>query len=120
MGRISLADRMAVSRTAENSSTLLCATLGVNMKVKYKQCYLSKANSSSQLISQVSWIPVKYAVAGSILKLKENDVWEDGWVVMEVGPDILTEDEVPDSHKAIKVHRERTGDNLPKGKNSSK
>ncbi len=90
------------------------------MKVKYKQCNLSRQGPPGQITKQVSWIPVKYAVVGAVLKLKENDIWEDGWRVLCVGPEVLTADEVPDSHKAVKMHRQRTGDNLPKGKNSSR
>lgn len=34
---------------------------------------------------QVSWIPLKFAKTGMILKLKEGDKWDDGWVVTQGG-----------------------------------
>lgn len=85
------------------------------MKTQYKQCVLAKKGPKlSQTTYQTSWIPIKFAVQGKTIKIHENEVWEDGWIVTDVGSEILTEDEVPDSHKAIKAHRKRTGDSLPK------
>jgi hypothetical protein len=78
------------------------------MKQNYRQCSLQKGN-----VHQVSFIPEKYAVVGKVLKLKEQGVWIDGWVVHGIG-ELMSEDEVPDSYKAIKKHRASTGDSLPK------
>ena len=81
------------------------------MKIKYKQCGLCKPIKNGS-ISQVSWIPSKYAVLNAVLKLKDgNNIWDDGWIVTTVGDEIDQED-VPDWHKARKVHRERTGDSM--------
>jgi hypothetical protein len=33
----------------------------------------------------VSWIPEKFAIKGKVLKLKLNDIFEDGWKVIFVG-----------------------------------
>jgi hypothetical protein len=87
------------------------------MNVKYKQCSLSRKDGD-KIVRQVSWIPVKWASTGQVLKLKANNEWTDGWVVDSVGLDILDQNEVPDSHKAVKEHRKRTGDNLPKRRQS--
>lgn len=45
----------------------------------YKQCDLKKGN-----ITQTSYIPEKFAVAGAVLKIKQNGQWDDGWVVESV------------------------------------
>ena len=48
----------------------------------YRQCVLQKGNST-----QVSHIPVEYAIAGDVLKLRDDaGVWEDGWKVISAGP----------------------------------
>lgn len=47
----------------------------------YKQCKLEKGDRAT-----TSWIPEKHAVRGRILKLKENDQWDDDWLVKEVYP----------------------------------
>jgi hypothetical protein len=33
----------------------------------------------------VAWIPEKFAIKGKVLKLKLNDIFEDGWEVIFVG-----------------------------------
>ena len=38
----------------------------------------------------------------------------DGWKVVEVHPDKVPEDRLPDSHRDIKRHRRNTGDALRK------
>lgn len=74
-----------------------------------------KSEPDKQRITvQQSWIPEKYAKIGDKLKLRENDVWDDGWEVMFVGDDVLKQEDLPDAHKAAKVHKKRTGDSLPK------
>lgn len=62
----------------------------------------------------VSFIPEKFAKVDGVVKLKDShDNWSDGWVVKSVG--VLT-DEPPDYKKAIREHKKRTGDSLPKSK----
>jgi len=61
---------------------------------------------------QVTYLPEKYAVVGKPLKLKgDNGIWTNGWVVKSAGELV---DEPPDWRKAIRKHREETGDDLPK------
>lgn len=63
-------------------------------------------------LTQVSYIPEKFAVVGKILQLKnDDDTWTDGWRVISAGA--LNEDP-PDAHAAIKQHRKATGDSAPK------
>lgn len=45
----------------------------------FRQCELKKQRKKT-----ISWIPEKYAKIGKFLKLKNDDVWEDGWVVNAV------------------------------------
>jgi hypothetical protein len=45
----------------------------------FRQCELKNKN---KII--ISWIPERYAKTGKLLKLKNNDVWEDGWLVNKI------------------------------------
>ncbi len=67
---------------------------------------------------RTSWIPEKFAEVGKVLKLKEDGVWIDGFVVEFAGEDAI--DEPPDPRKVIRGHRGRTGDSLPKEKNNGR
>lgn len=79
---------------------------------KYRQCSLSRKHALGET-RQVTWLPEKFAVQGKALKLKnEAGEWEDGWLVLGVGMDLI--DEPPDIHKMIRGHRASTGDSLPK------
>lgn len=79
----------------------------------YKQCTMNKKVGNSTII-KVSWIPEKYAKLNKILKFKNGLIWDDNWIVVEVGQ-VLEEKFLPDSHKGIKEHRKRTGDSDKKG-----
>lgn len=47
----------------------------------------------------VTYIPEKYAVKGSYIKLKNKDgEWSNGWQVMEVGTRLI-EEALPDHHE---------------------
>ena len=77
----------------------------------YRQCKMQKNNSF-----QVSWIPEQFARKGKVIKLLEDSGWDDGWIVIEVGPYRHSEKDLPDSHDEIKSHRKNTGDSMPKEK----
>lgn len=72
----------------------------------YTQCILQKGS-----VQQTSFIPSKFARIGKCIKLKNEDGWDNGWIVAEIGQTI-SEKDVPNSHKAIKDHRKRTGDSF--------
>lgn len=76
----------------------------------YYQCVLNKRTIGG-IIELVSFIPTEYATIGNIIKLKENNVWIDGWVVVKVGEFSANP---PDINKSVRQHRKRTGDSLPK------
>lgn len=77
---------------------------------KYRQCELRKSMGDGQTVSQVSYIPTKFAVVGRTLKLRnESKSWDDGWVVISVG---LIENAPTDARAKIKSHRRATGDSL--------
>lgn len=80
------------------------------MNLEYRQCLLVKTEKDSTS-SLVTWIPNKFAILGKILKLREDDSWDDGWVVNEIF-DSVNEKDLIDPHKIRKVHRSRTGDSL--------
>jgi hypothetical protein len=50
---------------------------------QYKQCILTRKTAKGTL-TEVSWLPEKFAVKGSYVKLKNDGVWEDGWLVQGV------------------------------------
>ncbi|MBP3953980.1 hypothetical protein J8F10_01525 [Gemmata sp. G18] len=84
--------------------------------VFYRQCRLVKRVENGEWV-QVSWIPEPYATAGRVVKLRENGVWDDGWVVAGAGQNRLPADQVPDFHVLSKAHLRATGDaeTAPKG-----
>jgi len=83
----------------------------MSKKTAYRQCRLQKGNSH-----QMSWIPEKFSVLNKTLKLKNgDDAWDNGWVVKSVHGR-REDDEMYDSHDAIKGHRKATGDSMPKTK----
>jgi hypothetical protein len=47
----------------------------------FRQCELEKAPAETG-VTQVCWIPEKYAVMGRFVKLKDQGKWEDGWKVI--------------------------------------
>jgi hypothetical protein len=87
----------------------------MSKKTKYKQCCLKKKTETGS-VQTVSWIPEKFANVGGVVKLKkDDDTWDDGYVVMSASEEAV--DEPPDYRKALRQHKKRTGDSLPKGEN---
>jgi len=78
-----------------------------NKKTTYTQCTLK----NKEWI-QVAWIPTKYAVKDRQIKIRENDVWKE-WRVTVVGQTI---DRPIYSPELIKIHRNNTGDSMPRMK----
>ena len=62
---------------------------------EYKQCKLS-LNTTSGVRKTTSWLPLKFAKKGRMLRLKnsETNIWTDGWKVTKVYALRLKEDEV--------------------------
>ena len=86
----------------------------MSKQVEYVQCNL-KRTISGGLERTTSYIPRQYAKLGRVLKLKDDlNRWVDGWVVESVGGVIVEASRVPDYRKAIRRHRESTGDNQPR------
>ena len=83
--------------------------------VFYRQCGLKKITGDSTL-TQLAWIPEKYAKVGSYLNIRTNDNWDNHWRVTSRGENRLSEKQLPDHNKAVRSHREATGDNTPKVK----
>jgi len=61
-------------------------------------------------LMMVSWLPEPYATTGRVVKLRENGVWDDGWVVASAGSNRLAAADVPDFHELSKAHLRATGD----------
>ena len=69
----------------------------------FVQCNLQKGN-----VTEVSWIPERYAVIGKFLKIKNNKgEWEDGWQVTATFGKRL-ETEVIAASQFYRHHREAT------------
>jgi hypothetical protein len=51
----------------------------------HTQCKLRKGSTF-----QTSWIESKFANIGQKIGLKENGVWDEGWLVVEVGSTMPT------------------------------
>ena len=78
----------------------------------YVQCLLENhCGAKGYWRQQTSFIPEKFAHAGETLQLKQDGQWEDGWVVVHCYTKRIN---VPYVQKAIREHRKRTGDSLPK------
>ena len=78
--------------------------------MKYAQCKLERPLRRGGLVTRTTWLPIRYAVQGKVLSLKDGLNWTSGWRVVEVG---LRADK-PDWRKNIRDHRANTGDDLPK------
>ena len=86
----------------------------MSRNVKYVQCAM-KRNIAGGSVRTTSYIPQEFAKVGRVLRLKDDKVgWVGGWVVECVGDMIVEGDQLPDSHKAIKNHRQSTGDSAPR------
>ena len=81
---------------------------------EYRHCRLRKTLSPTSCAVTVTYIPAKFARHGRVIKLKwEDGSWDDGWVVEQVHG-MLSESELPDAHRAVRFHRQTTGDSLPR------
>jgi hypothetical protein len=69
----------------------------------FKQCKLKKDKTTT-----TSWIPEKYAKVGKSLELKNDDIWENGWVVAEVFTKRKSEEAVIRDADAFKKMRTMT------------
>jgi len=58
----------------------------------YRQCLLKKNNTY-----RVGWIPTERAILNKYLKIKLDNIWVDGWKVIQIG--ILHDDIEIESHE---------------------
>jgi predicted transcriptional regulator len=61
----------------------------MNMENMMKHAVLQHEETGA---TQVSWIQAKFAEEGRYLKLKENGVWTDGWIVKKAYPSLISAD----------------------------
>lgn len=78
----------------------------------YRQCELRKVDGDVT-VTQVAGIPEKLARKGDFLKLrdKHGDEWDDGWEIVGVYHPLFNQT----VSQAMRGHKKRTGDALPKG-----
>jgi hypothetical protein len=78
--------------------------------VFFRQCRLVKPVPTGEHVV-VSWIPERFAVRGSVVRLRDHaKTWDAGWEVREVGTNRIREDDLPDFHELSKAHLRATGD----------
>lgn len=70
------------------------------MSYNSRQCRLSRGKVQTTL-----WLPEKYAVKGSIVKLKQDGEWVDGWLVESVSEASMPYEEVRDRSEDYKKQR---------------
>ncbi len=78
----------------------------------YLMCELSRKVDGG-IQNQVSWIPEKFAVKGKYLKLKEDTVWIDGWLVDSASDESLPGNILNDRSQDYKTQRK--GSDIPHG-----
>lgn len=83
------------------------------VKGNFKSCTLVKQvdTSSTEIISQTSLIPEKFAVVGKMIELKDDNGWVS-WLVASASTSIVVDP--VDPKVLIKAHRRATGDSMPK------
>ena len=82
-------------------------------KEEYTQCTMERTTENGGILRIVSFIPSQYAVLGKVLKLKDHaGEFLDGFKVVTVHS--ASTESPPDYRKAIRRHRDATGDSLPK------
>jgi len=82
---------------------------------RYRQCALTRKRPDGVEEHYVTWLPVRFAVQGHVVKLRtRGGVWIDGWHVLAVSRSVRTEDQLPDPARLVREHRRRTGDAEPK------
>lgn len=70
----------------------------------YRQCELRKKNSI-----QITWIPEEFAKKGKYIKLlQDNNTWDDGWQVTEVG--VREEDKIVAERSQDYKHQRKASD----------
>jgi len=67
----------------------------------YRQCLVRRG-----AVQQTTWIPSEFAVTGGVVKLQDEGVWTDGWLVVEAyGPEVDRETALAQS-RFWKIQRE--------------
>ena len=83
----------------------------------YVQCTL-KRTAASTTSTITSYLPIAFAKHKRVVRLRDDQgVWTDGWIVEQVGDTLVEENQLPDYRKAIRAHRQKTGDSLRRSKN---
>lgn len=70
---------------------------------KYKQCELKNKDKV-----EISWIPIEFARTDKILKIKINNLWDNGWIVTKVFDTIMDEKILLIDNRTHKEWREVT------------
>ena len=74
------------------------------MKNTYKHAVLKRTNGDTQ----VAWIPSEHAVPGKYVKIRIDNVWTNGWQVMESYLPLVDGDYLKERERDHKSHRKAT------------
>jgi hypothetical protein len=79
---------MVQTPTDQKIQTKINSILVKNIKdlvmIYYRQCLLCK-KVKDKTNQQTAWIPEKFSKIGSFVKIKTDNVWDDGWRVIKRG-----------------------------------
>lgn len=53
----------------------------------------------------MAWIPEKFAIKGKFLKIKKNDIWDDGWEVIGFSEAVMSAKEADEHSQLFKKAR---------------
>ncbi len=68
--------------------------------IYYRQCLIAKGTRH-----RTTWLPEKFAKQGKLLKIKLDDGWDDGWVVVLAFETRMVESEVSERSQDYKRTR---------------
>lgn len=78
------------------------------MKSTYRQCTLEKKHGDS-VATQVAWIPTKFVHPRQVVKIKgDNGVWDDGWLISNVGSHQISDPQADLLSREYKYHRKNS------------
>lgn len=75
----------------------------------YKQCEISRPVQDKPFRQvDIVWIPTKFAVQNSLIGIKRNGEWEEGWIVDQVYDTKITHEMMLEARDGHKYHRNNT------------
>ena len=67
-----------------------------------KQCEIQKGEGR-----MITWLPEQFTILGSVVRVKEDREWSNGWTVVWVSEQSCDEASLPDAHEYRKEIKTR-------------